>query len=56
MIKRQQKMIYAMHKRIKIGCIDFVQQVINECSNPTIKQYILRNYVKNTYQWALWAR
>ena len=47
-------MIHAMHKRTKIGCVDLVQQAINECPNPTIKQYILRNYVKNTHQWVLW--
>jgi len=51
--KTQQKMIHAMHKRTRIGCVDIVQQAINECSNLTIKQYILRNYVKNTHQWAL---
>lgn len=54
--KIQQKMIHAMHKRTKIGCEDLIQQAINECSNPTIKRYISRNYTKNTHQWALWAR
>ena len=53
--KTRQKMIEAMHKRTKIGCGDLVQQAINECPNPIIKQYISRNYVKNTYQWELWA-
>ena len=48
--KIQQKMIHAMHKRTRIGCVDIVQQAINECPNLTIKQYILRNYVKNTHQ------
>ncbi len=48
--KTQQKMIHAMHKRTRIGCVDIVQQAINECPNLTIKQYILRNYVKNTHQ------
>ncbi|GBB95980.1 hypothetical protein RclHR1_02660001, partial [Rhizophagus clarus] len=54
--KTRQKMIHAMHKRTKIGCKDLVQQAINECSIMTIKNYITRNYTKNIYQWALWAR
>ena len=54
--KTQQKMVHAMHKRTRIGCEDLVRQAINECPIPTVKQYILRNYVKNTHQWALWAR
>jgi hypothetical protein len=53
--KTRQKMILAMHKRTRIGCENLVKQAIDECSNPIIKKYITRNYVKNTYQWALWA-
>ncbi len=45
-----------MHKRTRIGCESLIQEAINECANPTIKKYILRNYIKNTHQWALWAR
>ncbi|RHZ84001.1 hypothetical protein Glove_86g96 [Diversispora epigaea] len=30
-------------------------KAIDECQAPTVKQYILRNYIKNTNQWALWA-
>ncbi|CAB4393486.1 unnamed protein product [Rhizophagus irregularis] len=54
--KIQQKMLHAMHKRTRIGCESLIQEAINECANPTIKKYILRNYAKNTHQWALWAR
>ncbi|RHZ77856.1 hypothetical protein Glove_170g30 [Diversispora epigaea] len=32
-----------------------IQEAINECPVPTIKQYIKRYYVKNNHQWALWA-
>ena len=48
--KTQQKMINAMHKRTRIGCQDLVQKAINEYSNPTIKQYILKNYMNNMHQ------
>jgi hypothetical protein len=54
--KTRQKMLHAMHKRTRIGCESLIQEAINECANPTIKKYILRNYTKNTHQWALWAR
>ncbi|CAB5217379.1 unnamed protein product [Rhizophagus irregularis] len=53
--KIRQKMIHAMHKRTRIGCENIVQEALNECSNSTIKKYIMRNYVKNTHQWVLWA-
>ncbi|CAB4490569.1 unnamed protein product [Rhizophagus irregularis] len=54
--KIRQKMIHAMHKRTRIGCENIVQEALNEYSNSTIKKYIMRNYVKNTHQWALWTR
>ena len=43
-------MIEAMYKKTEISCENLIQQAINKCSNPIIKQYILRNYVKNTHQ------
>ena len=46
----------AMHKRMKIGCEKLVQEAISNCAVPAIKNYIRRNYEKNTQQWALWAR
>src|SRR2546421_6264450 len=46
----------AMHKRTKIGCEKLIQDAINDCTIPTIRNYIQRNYAKNTQQWALWAR
>jgi hypothetical protein len=46
----------AMHKRTKIGCEKLVQDAINNCEVPAIQNYIKRNYIKNTQQWALWAR
>src|SRR4051812_30156404 len=46
----------AMHKRTKIGCEKLVQDAINNCAIPAIRNYIKRNYMKNTQQWALWAR
>lgn len=48
--------IAAMHKRTKIGCEGLVQDAIDHCSVPAIKNYIQRNYIKNTNQWGLWAR
>ena len=45
-----------MYKRTRIGCENLVQQAINECPIPTIKQYISRNYTRNIHQWALCAR
>ena len=54
--KTRQKMIQAMYKRTRIGCENLVQQAINECPIPTIKQYISRNYTRNIHQWALCAR
>jgi hypothetical protein len=49
-------MVFAMHKRTRIGCEDIIQQAISQCPVPTIQQYIVRNYQKNTRSWALWAR
>jgi len=49
-------MIAAMHKRTKIGCENLIQNAINNCTVPAIQNYIRRNYMKNTQQWALWAR
>ena len=46
----------AMHKRTKIGCEKLIQDAINGCTVPAIQSYIKRNYMKNTQQWALWAR
>jgi hypothetical protein len=54
--KTRDVMIVAMHKRTKIGCEKLIQDVINNCTVPTIQNYIRRNYMKNTQQWALWAR
>jgi hypothetical protein len=54
--KVRRKMIHALHKITKIGCDELIQQAIDECQVPAIKKYILRNYIKNTNQWALWAR
>ncbi|CAB4477296.1 unnamed protein product [Rhizophagus irregularis] len=45
-----------MHKRTKIGCEKLIQEAINNCPVPTIQNYIRRNYMRNTQQWALWAR
>src|SRR5205085_2904314 len=49
-------MIAAMHKRTKIGCESLVQDAIDKCTVPSIQNYIRRNYIRNTQQWALWAR
>ncbi|PKC03132.1 hypothetical protein RhiirA5_503625 [Rhizophagus irregularis] len=48
-------MIAAMHKRTKISCKKLIQEAINNCPVPTIQNYIRRNYMRNTQQWALWA-
>ncbi|PKK62111.1 hypothetical protein RhiirC2_717942 [Rhizophagus irregularis] len=40
----------------KVGCESIIQQAIDEYPVPTIKQYIKRNFMKNTHQWALWAQ
>ncbi|RHZ67799.1 hypothetical protein Glove_299g65 [Diversispora epigaea] len=53
--KVQRKIIHVLHKITKIGCDELIQQTIDKCQAPTVKQYILRNYIKNTNQWALWA-
>ena len=49
-------MITAMHKRTKISCESLVQDAIDKCTVPSIQNYIRRNYMRNTQQWALWAR
>src|SRR6266508_2334211 len=54
--KTRDIMIAAMHKRIKIGCESLVRDAINGCSVSAIKNYIKRNYIKNTEKWDLWAR
>ena len=49
-------MIQAMHKTTKIGCEELIRQAIRACQVSGIKNYITRNYMKNSNQWALWAR
>src|SRR5438105_13448694 len=49
-------MIAAMHKRTRIGCESLIQDAINKCTVSSIQNYIKRNYMRNTEQWALWAR
>ena len=39
-----------MHKRMKIGCEKLVQDAINDCAVPASRNYIKRNYTKNTQQ------
>ncbi len=53
--KTRDVMITAMHKRTKIECESFVRDAINGCSISAIKNYIKRNYIKNTEKWDLWA-
>jgi len=55
-VKTRNELIRAIHKQTKIGYEDVVQQAVNKCSVPAIQRYIVRNYKKNTHQWALWAR
>jgi hypothetical protein len=54
--KTRDVMNAAMHKRTKIGCEKLVQDAVNDCAVPAVRNYIKRNYMKNTQQWALWAR
>jgi len=54
--KTRDVMNAAMHKKMKIGCEKLVQDAINNCAVPAIQNYIKRNYMKNTQQWALWTR
>jgi len=49
-------MIQAMHKTTKVSCEELIKQAIRVCQVPGIKNYITRNYLKNSHQWALWAR
>lgn len=55
-LKMQQKMIQAIYKKTRIGCESLVEQAINECMVPTIKQYIQRYYTKKYLPMGLWAR
>ena len=48
--KMRDIMIAAMHKRTKIGCEKLIQNAIDTCPIPAIKNYIKRNYMKNTLQ------
>lgn len=54
--KTRDSMIAAMHKKTKIGCEKLIEDAVNSCPVPAIKNYIKRNYMKNTSQWALWAQ
>lgn len=54
--KTRGRMINAMHKVTKLGCEELIKEAINKCQVPAVRQYIARNYTKNTNQWALWAR
>jgi hypothetical protein len=53
--KTHNVMVVAMHKRMKIGCEKLVQEAIDNCTVSSIQNYIKRNYMKSTEQWALWA-
>ena len=46
--KTRNTMNAAMHKRTMIGCNKLVQDAINNCAVPAIRNYIKRNYIKNT--------
>ena len=48
-------MIAVMHKRTKISCESLVQNAINRNTVSSIQNYIRRNYMRNTQQWALWV-
>lgn len=54
--KTRDIMIGALYKRTKIGCEQFIQNALQSCLIPAICNYIKRNYLKNSHQWALWAR
>ena len=54
--KTKEAMIGAMYKRTKIGCEQLIQNALQLCPVPAICNYIKRNYMKNSHQWALWAR
>ncbi|CAG8437974.1 1023_t:CDS:2 [Scutellospora calospora] len=54
--KTRSIMIAAIHKKTKIGCEQLVQEAISTCLIPAVSKYIQRNYMKNTHQWAFWAR
>ncbi|RHZ51906.1 hypothetical protein Glove_468g3 [Diversispora epigaea] len=54
--KTREIMIGAMHKRTKIGCEQFIQNAIQQCSVSAVCNFIKRNYMKNSHKWALWAR
>ncbi|CAG8685939.1 16207_t:CDS:1, partial [Dentiscutata heterogama] len=49
-------MVQAMHKRIKAGCEDIIRNAISTCLIQANANYITRNYLKNSRQWALWSR
>jgi len=50
------KTVMAMHRTTKIGCEQLVAEAVSLSSVPDVQRYIQRNYLKNTQQWALWAR
>ena len=49
-------MIAVIYKRTKIGCEKFIEDTLEACSVPAIKNYINRNFKNNTKQWALWIQ
>lgn len=49
-------MIQAMFKKTKIGCEELIQRAIQKSPYDKLKNYIRRNYAKNTEKWALHAR
>ena len=49
-------MVLAMHKITKISCDQLIAEAIWLCPNPTIRNYIEKNYKQDTHRWALWAR
>jgi hypothetical protein len=50
------KMILAMHRLTRAGCEANIQQAVELAPTSTVKNYIIKNYTKNTEKWALWAR
>ena len=45
-----------MNKITKIGCETILEEALKACSNQNTKQYLIKNWQKDTAKWGMYAR
>ena len=45
-----------MNKTTKIGCENVLEEALKVCSNSSTKEYLIKNWKKDTAKWGMYAR